>query len=395
MRHRRRAEARGGRRLIYGITSGTSAKTLLRGQLAWLAGRGWEVSLAADPDAQAHAAAQAQGVTLHPLPMVRPVSPRADLASFGRWLVLLWRERPDVVNVSTPKAGLLGGVAAWVLRVPRRVYVIRGLRLEGVRGPGRAVLWAAEKVACLAATDVVAVSASLARACVRHRLVRPGRIWLVGEGSSNGVDAGAVAARVAAVDPSSLREDLGLAPDDFVVGFVGRLTADKGLATLVGALRDPRLPDHVRLLVVGSAEDEASVTALASLGPRVRVVGWTDDVWAHYAAMDVLCLPTRREGFPNVVLEAAAAGVPSLVTRATGAVDAVVDHETGRLFGVDDAAALAGLLIEVVQNPADLARWGELARRRAVTAFAPERIWKGIEDILAGRGEGNADLRRG
>lgn len=381
-------------RVLYGITSGTSARTLLRGQLAWLAARGWDVVLACTPDEDALAAASDQGVRLTPVPMERRIRLRSDLAALVAWVCLLRRERPDVVNVSTPKAGLLGGLAASLVRVPRRVYVVRGLRLEGSRGAQRVLLWLMERCAIAVATDVVVVSRSLGRECRRQRLFGRRGPWLIGDGSSNGVDAAAIAARAARVDAAGRRAELGLSRDDFVVGFVGRLTPDKGLDTLVRALADPRLPPRVRLLVIGSVEDPATASALGAPGGRIVSVGWTTDVWSYYAAMDALCLPTRREGFPNVVLEAAAAGIPAAVTRATGAIDAVEDGRTGRLFAVDDAAGLAAILTEWAEHPDAAAALGAAARDRVATRYRPERLWAGIEDILAGRGERSSDLRR-
>ena len=377
-------------RVVYGITAGVSAATLLRGQLAWLRHQGWQVTLAVDPDERALAAAEREGVALAALPMRREIAPLADLRALLSWVRLLRRGRPEAVNVSTPKAGLLGGVAAALLRIPRRVYVLRGLRVEGSRGPRAALLWLAERLSIAAATDVVVVSASLAAEARRRGLLPHRGAWLVGEGSSNGVQAATIARRCAAVDAAALRARLGLRPDDVVVGYVGRLTADKGLATLLDAV-DP-LPAAVRLLLIGSLEEAPLRAAIAEAGDRCVHVGWTDDVWSFYAVMDVLALPTRREGFPNVVLEAAAAGVPTVTTTATGAVDSVVPGRTGLIVPVDDAAALGAALLDLAASPSRRREFGEAARLRAEGDYAPETIWRGIDSIL--RGEPNDAVTR-
>jgi len=371
-------------RVLYGITAGGSANNLLRGQLAWLRERGWEVHLAVNPDAQALLAAQREGVSLEPLPMIRTISLLADLRSLAAWVRILSKLRPGVVNVSTPKAGLLGGLAAWALRVPRRIYVLRGLRLEGASGPLASILWLMEWAAIAVATDVVVVSRSLGEEALRRRLVRPGRAWLVGDGSSNGVRADLVAAEVAATDADALRLALGLDPRDVVIGYVGRITADKGIETLLTAFT--ALPETLgaRLLLIGSTEDEALAERLSTMGDRCVHVGYTEDVWRYYAIMDFLSLPTRREGFPNVVLEAAAAGVPTVTTRATGAVDSVVDGVTGVLVEVDDAKGLAEALGTLAADPALRRSLGEAARLRASEEYQPERIWSGIESIMRG-----------
>ncbi|QIK71385.1 glycosyltransferase family 4 protein [Propioniciclava coleopterorum] len=378
--------ARNARSVVYATTIGFSAFTLLRGQLAWLREQGWDVTLVASPDDLAQAAARREGVAFHPLAMRRDPAPVADLAALAAWVRFLAAARPAVVNVGTPKAGLLGILAAWLTGVPRRVYLVRGLRLEGASGPLAAALACAERLCGLLATDVVAVSPSLGRELLRRRLVSPGKLWTIGDGSSNGIDVAAVQARIAGVDRDALRRELGLRPDDFVVGFVGRVTRDKGIHTLLDAFASAELTPRARLLVVGPTEEEGFETGFAALGDRLARVPWTDDVWGHLPALDVLSLPTLREGFGTVVLEAAAAGIPAIVTTATGAVDTVVDQETGLLMGVGDAAALVRHINALADDPEGAGRLGRAARERARERFAQERIWTGMQDVMTGAG---------
>jgi len=372
--------------VVYGITVGISALTLLRGQLAWLREHGWDVHLAVTPDSQAHKAADRERVTLEPLPMTRNISPKADLVALTAWVRLLVRVKPAAVNVSTPKAGLLGGLAAFATRVPRRVYVLRGLRLEGASGVLAKVLWAIERLTVATATDVVVVSPSLAADAHARRLlpVRK-RVWLIGEGSSNGVPAAAVQAAATPQARRQLRDELSLADDDMVVGYVGRITVDKGVATLLDAMAALPGDARVKLLAIGSIDDAPLAGRLDALGDRIVHVDWVDDPWRYYAAMDVLCLPTRREGFPNVVLEAAAAGLPTVTTRATGAVDSVVDQVTGYLVDVEDSPALQQALAALATTPSLRTKMGEAARDRVERQFQPELIWAGVASLLAGQ----------
>lgn len=379
--------------VVYGITIGQSARTLLRGQLGWLRAQGWRVDLVTSPGDDARVAVSREGVVLHELPMSRGVAPMSDLRGLVSWWRLLRRLRPDAVNVSTPKAGLLGGLAAWAARVPRRLYVVRGLRVEGARGPGSAILWLAERVSMMAATDVVFVSRSLAREADRRRLLPGRKSWLIGSGSSNGVDAVAIARRVVQVDRDELRERLGFGASNVVVGYVGRVTRDKGIETLLRVMRSADLDPAVRLLIVGPVEDDRLRSEAIALGPRATTVGWIDDVWGHLPALDVLVLPTRREGFPNVVLEAAAAGIPAITTRATGAVDSVVDEATGLLVDVDDPGALKAAINRLAAEPRTLRRMGQAARMRVDAEFRPEVVWRGIAEILAGHPDPCAAVR--
>jgi glycosyltransferase involved in cell wall biosynthesis len=375
--------------VLYGVTVATSVQTLLRGQLGWLRDQGWDVHVACTPDDVFDRAAVREGFTPHALPMSRSMSPLRDLAALRSWLRLLRTVRPDVTNVSTPKAALLGSAAAWLARVPRRVYVVRGLRLEGASGPGRWLLWLAERLTIALATDVVVVSRSLGSALRAHGLLGRRPALLIGDGSSNGVPAEEVAAHAAEARATGLRASLGLPADRLVVGYVGRLVADKGIDTLLAAAAASRA--QPALLLVGSLDDSGIAASLKAAGLPVVHVRWTDDVWPYYAAMDVLCLPTLREGFPNVVLEAAAAGVPAIVTDATGAVDAVVDGVTGIVARVGDVPALAAAIDRLAAAPEERARLGEAARERAVRDFRPERIWAGIAATM--RGVAHPDAR--
>jgi len=314
----------------------------------------------------------------------------SDLRAFVQWLKVLRKLRPEAVNVGTPKAGLLGGMAAAITRVPRRIYVIRGLRIEGTRGLLCALLWLTECLTIACATDVVVVSASVARRAHELRLLRRGQSWLIGDGSSNGVRADGITHRVAEADSSLLRKELGLTDSDFVVGYVGRVAEDKGIDTLLSAFA-LSAPD-TKLLLVGPLEDEYLQTVMNGLGSRCVHVGLTDDAWRYYSVIDLFCLPTRREGFPNVVLEAAAAGIPTVTTRATGAIDSVVDGVTGFLIDVDDVNALAGVLTHASAHRHQLREMGAAARKRCLESFSPERIWRGLESIL--RGQPSADVRR-
>jgi glycosyltransferase involved in cell wall biosynthesis len=366
-------------RLVVTTTIPNNAHDFMRGQLNWLARQGLEVHLVSSPGALLDATGEREGVSTHPLPMRRYIAPAADLLAFWRWLMLLRRLRPDVVACGTPKAGLLAGVASTVLRVPRRVYVLRGLRYEGARGIRREVLRILERASCAAAHVVVAVSPSLALAAVRSGVVPADKVVMLGHGSSNGVDPGTFRPPTWK-ERSAARSAAGVPPNAVVVGFVGRLTPDKGLDCLESAFEclSVRNPD-VWLLLVGEQDSPPSPAADRLLAhPRVRALGFVADPLRRYAAQDVLCLPTRREGFPNVVLEAAACGIPAVTTRATGAIDSVVDGETGLTVPVDDPASLCEALELLYGNPGLRAYLGDRARQRALRDFEPQAIWEGI-----------------
>lgn len=371
-------------RLVVGVTVGASAYSLLRGQLAWFREQGWLVTLVASPDVKAHRAGKREQVGFVGIPMKRGIAPIRDACALIHWIRMLRQLQPAAINVGTPKAALLGTLAAWFSRVPRRLYTVRGLRLEGASGPVAWLLWLMEWITMRLATDILFVSASLAKEARDRRLPLAGKSRLIGQGSSNGVDAAAVAQRVSQVDRKALRADLGFVSDDFVVGFVGRINQDKGVGTLLEAFEDSNLDGTAKALLVGSFESPELRRAVEALGEKLRHIDWTDDVWGYLAAMDVLCLPTRREGFPNVVLEAGAAGLPVIATCATGSIDSVIDGQTGFLIPVDDANALADRISRLARDRNLSKNLGSAGRDRVNTEFRQEQIWQGIQEILEG-----------
>jgi glycosyltransferase involved in cell wall biosynthesis len=377
-------------RIVYVVTTPrVSAWWFLRGQLAYLRAAGAEITLISSPEPKLRATAEREGTAWRGVRMAREIAPLKDL----RALMALWwlfvRIRPDIVNVSTPKAGLLGGLAARLAGVRSRVYVLRGLRMETANGALRPVLWLAERVACGVANRVVCVSPSLRQRALELRLVSPAKALVIGGGSSNGVDVERFAPTPASLQRArELRAELGIEPGAPVIGFVGRLTRDKGIVELAEAfarLRERR--PEARLLLVGDHEDgdpvpEATRRMLED-DPGVIHAGWVQDVAPYFHVCDVVALPTYREGFPNIAVEAASAAKPVVTTDATGARDAVVDGETGLIVPVRDAPALAAALDRLLASPAWAGQLGLNGQRRARESFHPEVIWRGLLGLYA------------
>lgn len=372
-------------RLLVVVTHPMSADILLRGQLAHLAAAGFDVAVAAAPGPQLDRVAEREGVEIFPIPFEREIHPIADLRALLRLIRLVRRWRPQVISAGTPKAGLLGMLAGRLTGIGARIYVARGLRLETATGLRRRVLAAAERLATASAGTVVCVSDSLRRRYLELRLAPAAKTIALQPGSSNGVDAERF--RPAAPgEAAALRRQLGIPVEAPVVGFVGRLTRDKGLADLVEAFFGTVIERHpeARLLLVGDHEpgDALSIQVRERLGdPRVVLTGFVDDTAAFYRAMSVLALPSYREGFPNTPLEAAASAVPVVGYAATGVVDAVVDGESGSLVPVGDRQALAAALVAEIADPGAATRHGRAGRERVLRSFTRERVWQAWADL--------------
>lgn len=333
-------------RIVVGVTHEQTC--LVMGErLEALRLAGFRVWLTASGGELLQRTAERAGVAAVGVKMRRGMAPLADLLSLLRLWALLRRLRPAMTEFSTPKAGLLGTVAARLSGVPVRVYLLRGLKLETARGLKRRILLAAERLTAACATVVVCNSESLRAEALSLGVAPGGKLKVLGVGSSRGVDS----LRFAPGPDAALREQLGLAGDALVLGFVGRITQDKGVPELIEAFETiAKQEPRTHLLLVGwfdKAEDAVDATVRARIegNPRIHCTGFVEDTAPYYRAMDVMVLPTWREGFPNVVLEAQATGIPVITTISTGSRDSVVSEVTGLLIppGYPEAVEEAAL----------------------------------------------------
>lgn len=296
-----------------------------------------------------------EDIETHPIEMERDPSPFKDLKSLIKWVSLLKTKKPRLLMVGTPKASLLAMVAAKVTRVPIRVYFVHGLRLETAGGVSRALLWLAERFTLACATDVVAVSNSVRDRLSVLNLMAPEKVKVIGLGSANGINVERF--RSTALKESSARQRLrlGLDPALPVIGFVGRMRAEKGLGELLEAAKLLKSKDvKFQLLLVGEPEDAVGKAIGDDLRKEeifVVETGRVNDPEVYLQLMDLFCLPTYREGLVTVVLEAFAAEVPVVSTNVTGVVDLVKNMETGILVSPRNPVELADGIALLLKNP--------------------------------------------
>lgn len=375
-----------GVRLVH-VTTVPESLGFLRGQTGFMKARGIEVSYVSSPGPALDGYAAAEGVDSSAVSMSRRVTPWADLVALVRLWVRLRASAPHIVHAHTPKAGLLGMLAARLAGVPVRIYHLRGLPLLSSGGARRALLRLCERVACRCAHEVICVGPSLREVALRERLCPPDKIRVLGRGSGNGVDASALFRpdRPTETERAEARKRLAVPAGVPVIGFVGRIVRDKGAGELLLAWR--RLRDEfpeLRLVLVGNFEshDPLPQSLLRALrdDPRLRITGEVPraQMPSIYAVLDVLVVPTYREGFPNVVLEALAMERAVVATAVPGCVDALHDGQTGRLVPVRDADALAVAVAEYLRDDDLRRRHGAAGREWVLRYFRPEEIWQGI-----------------
>jgi glycosyltransferase involved in cell wall biosynthesis len=349
---RRRAQV--GHRILFAVTTHMSID-LLGSLPKRLVSEGLEVHLVSNMDGDDSLSVSPPGLFSHHLTMVRTPAPFRDLIAIFAAIVLIARIGPTTVIAGTPKAALIFMLASFVMKVPNRVYFLLGLRLETTRGIFNRFLWVAEKVTASAATHVLSVSQSLRQKFIASRLSRKEKVVVIGHGSSKGVDLARFRPpkRGERPDLDSLRRRIGLAPDIPTVGFFGRIARDKGINVLNEArvLLARSGIDH-QLLVVGPNETVRShpLATHPTLRPPV-VLGQIPDLSSLYRLLDVLCLPTFREGLPNVCLEASASGVAVVTTATTGAIDSIENGVTGLLVNPGSSEELANALGLVLTKP--------------------------------------------
>jgi glycosyltransferase involved in cell wall biosynthesis len=356
----------------------------LAGQASFMREAGFAVHAVASPGPEHRQFAAREGAETHSVPMTRTITPLRDLVSLWRLCDLLRALRPRIVHSHTPKGGLLGMIAASLSRTPVRIYTIHGLPLLTCRGWKRSLMRWTERVSCSLAHRVLAVSRSIRDVAVEEGICPGDKIAVLLEGSVNGVDAGHFKPHGAEARRAT-RARLGIPDDAEVVGFAGRLVRDKGLVELAEAwsrLRELRQGAH--LLVVGREEPQDPVPAHVLAGlradPRVHMAGHAraPEMPGLYAAMDVVALPTHREGFGIVAIEAGAMELPIVATRIPGCVDAVVDGVTGVLVPAGDAGALCTALERYLKDPELRARHGSAGRARVLTSFQQPALWTAL-----------------
>ena len=360
--------------ILVGVTHPQTC-LVLSARLRMLREAGFRVILVCSPGELLWRTAAREHIEPIAIPMRRTISPFADLISFFRLWKLLGFRKPDLVEFSTPKAGLLGTLAAMLRGVPRRVYILRGLKLETSTGLKRQILLWAERLTAACAQVVLCNSASLRAQAIALHLAPESKLRLLGEGSTHGVDS-----MQFCPGPSHVRAQLKIPREAPLVGFVGRLTRDKGLPELVEAFHQIlRAEPSAHLLLVGwfdAAEDALSSSLRLRIQnqPRIHCTGLVRDTAPYYRAMDVMVLPTWREGFPNVVLEAAATGIPVVTTVSTGARDSVVPEVTGLLIQPGHAEAICEAVLKIVRDPSRKRSMGQAARAWVLEHYPEERV---------------------
>jgi len=373
------------KKICFVTASELTIKAFLQNQIAALSQR-YEVHVIVNtrnPDLLSDVAPK---VKVIPADIERSISLWRDIRALTRLAQLFRRNRYDVIHSVTPKAGLLAMVAGLVSGVPVRMHMFTGQVWATRSGLNRALLKGMDKLLVKCGTHILVDSPSQRSFLIRQGVVSEDKSCVLAKGSISGVDLerfkpdGKVRA--------NMREQLGIADGDTIFLFVGRLNRDKGVLDLATAFQ--RLVAggaDAHLLVVGPDEEgmqSAMLQLCSGHRGRLHFIGHTDSPERYMAAADVFCLPSYREGFGTVIIEAAAAGIPAVASDIYGITDAIEEGVSGLLFPPGDIEALACAMNRMLESDGTRQQFGDQARQRAIRDFSQQRLTEAVLEYYEG-----------
>lgn len=374
------------KKIIRMTTVPVSMHKLLQGQLKYMSQNGYEVvALSSDDETfetMLHEQGDIRGIRVN---MERHTSPIKDLKALWKIIKIFRKEKPFIVHTHTPKAGLLGMVAAKISRIPHRLHTTAGLPLLVYTGLYRKVLNAMERLTNACATQVFPNSFNMMKTMDELHLCNHKKMMVIGNGSSNGIDTEYFSVEKTIKDTGkdriSWRQELGLSNEDFAFIFVGRIVKDKGINELVDSLRRI-VPHHLncKLIMVGSYESHLDPIAPENVAffkndKSVIFMGWQNDVRPFMMAADALVFPSYREGFPNVVMQAGAMGLASIVTNINGCNEIIEEGKNGRLIPPKNEDALYDMMDWFINNPEKVKEMSSNARDM-ISRYERNYIWE-------------------
>lgn len=356
-------------------------------QLNYFTKKGFKEYVVCSPSEELESFSERYSFVNLPVAIERKLSFWSDFKAILKVARYLCKYKIDVVVGHTPKGALIAMVAAFVTRIPIRIYFRHGLVYETAVGFKRFLLINIDRLTAKLATKIICVSPSVANKSIKERLNRGNKQFVLGNGTCNGINVDQFNQTSIIKDGSlALQKLLGLENENFVIGYTGRLVKDKGIIDLVDAFNivKEQCP-NARLLLVGMLEERdalpQSLVDTLNSDKSIIMVGYVDNTRMplYYSLMDIFVLPSYREGFPTSVLEASAMNIPVLTTRATGCVDSIVEGETGFFFnGVEK---MAESIVWLYNHPADRIEIGRKGRLFVESKFQQKDIWEEIEKL--------------
>ena len=390
-------------RLLRITTVPISLKLLLRGQFTFFKSHGFEVLTVSADGAEVKDMIE-DGITHQVVPMTRTITPVSDFVSLIKLIQVIRKFNPDIVHTHTPKAGLLGMMAAWVCRVPVRMHTVAGLPLMEATGVKKMILKITERITYACATNVYPNSkglfdfiisefqipdsifqTSLEKVAERDRPqfeIRNLKFKIIGRGSSNGIDSSFFSRTPELQNRADeIRKQYHIPEGAIVFSFVGRVVKDKGIIELITAFKMIlKTREDAYLLLVGPLEQEldplpAEVLDFIQQHPQVVAAGYQNDVRPWMVASDVFVFPSYREGFPNVVMQAACLEVPCIVSDINGCNEIIEAQVNGLIVPAKDAKALFEAMQAMMTDQDKRESFAKKSREFVSKNFDQQFVW--------------------
>jgi len=372
-----------------------SLKVLLKGQLRFMASNGFDVKGVSSEGKELQEVVENEGIVMKVVNMSRKITPFQDLKSLWEMWNFLRKEKPQIVHTHTPKAGIIGMLAARLAGVPHRLHTVAGLPLMEATGTKRKILNFVEKLTYSSATRVYPNSKGLYDFILQNNFTQSNKLKIIGNGSSNGINTTFFSSdQVSETERVTLREKLNIQPDDFVFVFVGRIVSDKGINELIKAFSQLQTaennePTGIKLLLVGGLEsdlDPLNPETLAEINQNKDIisVGFQQDVRPFFAISDALVFPSYREGFPNVVMQAGAMGLPSIVSDINGCNEIIVEGENGLIIPSKNVEKLKEKMLTLARDKNLYIKLKENSRRMIENRYEQSVVWKALLEEYEG-----------
>lgn len=374
------------KKLIRITTVPVSLDKLLSGQLGFMNQFYDVVGISSDQD-YLKIVGEKEGIRVWNLEMTRQITPIKDIAAVIKLYRFLKEEKPEIVHTHTPKAGIVGMLASKVAGVPHRFHTVAGLPLLEATGLKRKILNFVEKATYSCATKVYPNSFEMQRIIIELNLAKTGKLKVLGNGSSNGIDTSYFSKSHFSTDIlTDYRSKLGITASDFVYVFVGRMVKDKGLNEMVKAFAQINANHpNVKLLLVGDYENELDpllpdTLAEIKSNPNILEAGFQKDVRPYFALSNALVFPSYREGFPNVVMQAASLELPCIVSNINGCNEIISHQNNGIIIPVKDTEKLKSAM-ELILTDSDLYQQLKNNSRASITSrFEQKILWEAIKE---------------
>lgn len=372
------------KKLIRVTTIPLSLEKLLEGQMSFM-NNYFEVTAVSSDKKKLEEVGDKEKVCVFYLELTRKITILKDLKAVFNFYKFLKKEKPFIVHSHTPKAGLVSMLASKLAGVPNRLHTVAGLPLLEATGFKRIILNKVEWLTYKCATKVYPNSFELKKIIIKENLAKEKKLKVIGYGSSNGINLEYFNSnKFLKEDITSKKTKLNIKQEDFVYIFVGRIVKDKGINELVESFKKiNKKYNNTKLLLVGPFENDLDPISDKNQkeikqNPNIIEVGYVEDVRPYFLMANVLVFPSYREGFPNVVMQAGAMGLPSIVSDINGCNEIIKNNINGIIVPVKNNTILQQSMEKLLLEKELYLKLKDNSRVQIESKYDQKFIWNEI-----------------